>query len=60
MQGPALSKAELVSKLQAGEQARQVLKGTFNGMVQEVLEIKYIVSSISVSDSSHVSQLEVS
>ena len=60
LRGPALSKAELVSKLQACEQARQVLEGTFNGMVQEVLEIKCIVSGILVSDSSHGSQLEVS
>ena len=44
LSGLALSKAELVSKLQAFEQAKQVLEEKFNGVVQEVSEIKCLLS----------------
>ena len=45
--------AEQVSKLQASEQAKQVLDEKFNGVVQEVLAIKRLMSARSLSDSSH-------
>ena len=56
LRGPALSKAELISQLQASEQAKQVLEEKVNGMVQEVSEIKRLLSGRSLTDSSHERQ----
>ena len=56
LRGPALSKAELVSQLQASEQAKQVLEEKVNGMAHEVSEIKRLLSGRSLTDSSHERQ----
>ena len=46
----------LTTLLQASEQAKQVLEEKVNGMVQEVSEIKRLLSGRSLTDSSHERQ----
>jgi hypothetical protein len=56
LRGPALSKAELVSKLQKSEEEKKVLAERLDGVVGEVAEIKRFMSSRSLSNIGHQTQ----
>ena len=53
LRGPALSKAELVSKLQKSEAEKQVLAEKLDAVVDEVAEIKRLMSTRSSSNIPH-------
>ena len=50
LRGPALSKAELVSKLQKSEEEKHVLEERLDVVVGEVAEIKRFISSRSLTN----------
>ena len=53
LRGPALSKAELVSKLQKSEEEKEVLAEKLDVVVGEVAEIKRLMSTRSLSNIPH-------
>lgn len=56
LRGPALSKAELVSKLEKSEEDKEVLAEKLNVVVGEVAEIKRLMSIRSQSNIQHETQ----